>query len=103
MSAARRLGCHGANCYISQSCRTMTEQKQSPDAKPDARLPKFVLELVEQDVAADKNGRRVMTRLPPEPNGYLPIGHAKSISLNFGISQLFPGAPSNLSFDSTTP
>src|SRR5260370_23030336 len=103
MSAARRLGCHGANCYISQSCRTMTEQKQSPDAKPDARLPNFVLELAQQDVDADKNGRRVMTRFPPEPNGYLHIGHAKSICLNFGIAKHFPGAVCNLRFDDTNP
>ena len=54
-------------------------------------------------MAAGKNGGKVMTRFPPEPNGYLHIGHAKAISINFGIPQAIPGAVCNLRFDDTNP
>ena len=62
----------------------------------------FIHQIVEEEVLAGKNSGRVHTRFPPEPNGYLHIGHAKSICLNFGTAQKFNGL-TNLRFDDTNP
>ncbi len=71
-------------------------------ATPEASRPlNFIRQIVTDDLAAGKY-TRIMTRFPPEPNGYLHIGHAKSICLNFGIAQEFGGF-CNLRFDDTNP
>src|SRR5215475_2885830 len=62
----------------------------------------FIRNIVVEDLQQDKNGGKVHTRFPPEPNGYLRIGHAKSICLNFGIAAEFGGL-TNLRFDDTNP
>ena len=73
-----------------------------PDATPKTARNNFIREMVAAAVASARFGRPVATRFPPEPNGFLHIGHAKSICLNFGIAQEF-GGTCNLRFDDTNP
>src|SRR6266699_820779 len=81
--------------------RPMSENEKNDNAKASEGLD-FVRRIVEEDLQTGKWGGRVATRFPPEPNGYLHIGHAKSICLNFGIANEFTGM-CNLRFDDTNP
>ena len=75
---------------------------EPPSTVEPARPQDFIRDIVANDLKEGRHGRRVNTRFPPEPNGYLHIGHAKSICLNFGVAEEFGGL-CNLRFDDTNP
>ena len=81
----------------------MAENIENINAGAEEKKPlNFVQQFVAEDLAAGKNGGRLNTRFPPEPNGYLHIGHAKAICMDFGVAEKF-GGTCNLRFDDTNP
>ena len=77
-------------------------ENNNPSTAQESKGLSFVEQLVLEDLQAGKNGGRLNTRFPPEPNGYLHIGHAKAICMDFGIAEKF-GGTCNLRFDDTNP
>jgi len=78
------------------------EEKNENGEEKIERAPNFIRAIIQEDLKTGKWGGRVHTRFPPEPNGYLHIGHAKSICINFGLAEEF-GGKCNLRFDDTNP
>ena len=87
---------------VLKSKKDITMKMQQDNPKEEKKSLSFVEQIVDQDLAEGKNGGRIQTRFPPEPNGYLHIGHAKAICMDFGVAEKYKGV-CNLRFDDTNP
>ena len=82
--------------------KIINEKEEKRTANTASQSLSFVEQFVKEDLEAGKNSGRIQTRFPPEPNGYIHIGHAKAICMDFGVAERFGGI-CNLRFDDTNP
>ncbi len=88
--------------FAAKNIRNSTMVEMKNEENEEKKSLSFVEQFVEADLAEGKNGGRIQTRFPPEPNGYIHIGHAKAICMDFGIAEKYNGV-CNLRFDDTNP
>jgi glutaminyl-tRNA synthetase len=93
----------GKNVLVCQKNVSFQSNEPEMNTSEHTPAPNFIRNIVAEDLKTKKWEGRVHTRFPPEPNGYLHIGHAKSICLNFGIAAENEGGLCNLRFDDTNP
>lgn len=83
--------------------RPATAPDESSASAPGPNAPNFIADIIDEDLESGKNGGLLQTRFPPEPNGFLHVGHAKAICLNFAMAEKAPGGKCNLRLDDTNP
>ncbi len=92
-----------SNSRITMKAMNPTNRAEAATpAEPTSAPSNFIRDIMVEDLKSDKYGGKIQTRFPPEPNGYLHIGHAKAICLDFGLADEF-GGKTNLRFDDTNP